>query len=362
MMDTAFDPALTFDEAKAEQFAERMLAAFNDAALVTMTSIGHRTGLFDVMATLPPASAAEIAAAAGLSERYVREWLAVMVSAGVVDYDPPQLAYHLPAEHAAFTTRAATPDNLAVTAQFVPLSAGIEDIIVERFRTGEGVHYHNYRRFHEVMAEDSGQTVVAALFDHILPLVPGLTDSLKQGSNVLDVGCGRGRAMLKLAAAFPASRFQGIDLSEEAISHANAAATDAGLDNIRFTAADLSTLQSFGEFDLITAFDAVHDQKDPQGLLDSVARSLTPDGVFLMQDIGGSSHLERNADHPLGPFLYMISTLHCMPVSLAQGGPGVGAMWGEEMANEMLKQAGFSSVSIARLPHDPINVYYLARL
>lgn len=360
-MDTARDPSPIFDDARAEQFAERMMTALNDAAMVMMTSIGHRTRLFDSMAGRSPSSLEEIAARAGLSERYVREWLAVMVTSRVVDYDAVDKTYHLPAEHAAFTTRAATPDNFAVAAQYIPLAAGIEDIIVDRFRTGEGVHYHDYARFHEVMAEDSGQTVVAALFDHILPLAPGLTGHLKRGIDVLDVGCGRGRAMLKLAETFPASRFRGMDLSSEAVDHANASAIEAGLANIRFTAADLSTRESFGTFDLITAFDAVHDQKDPQGLLDAVARSLKPDGLFLMQDVGGSSHLERNADHPLGPFLYAISTLHCTPVSLAQGGPGLGTMWGEELALDMLEQAGFGTVTVERLPHDPINVYYLAR-
>jgi len=360
-MDTSFDPALTFDETKAEQFAERMIGAFNDAALITMTSIGHRTGLFDTLADMTPAPLSVISAKAGLSERYVREWLAVMVTSKVVDYDPVDRTYHLPAEHAAFTTRASTPNNLAVTAQFVPLAAGIEDIIVDRFRTGEGVHYHDYARFHEVMAEDSGQTVVAALFDHILPMVPGLADNLTDGIDVVDVGCGAGRAMLTLAQAFPASRFTGIDLSEEAIGKARAAAEQAGLNNITFEARDLSTLKTLGSFNLVTAFDAVHDQKDPQGLLDCVARSLKPDGLFLMQDIGGSSDLERNVDHPLGPFLYTISTMHCMPVSLAQGGPGLGTMWGEEMAVEMLERAGFANVSTQRLPHDPFNVYYLAR-
>ncbi|MEM7443740.1 MAG: class I SAM-dependent methyltransferase [Pseudomonadota bacterium] len=360
-MDTALDPALAFDEAKAEKFAERMMSALNEAALITMTSIGHRTRLFDTMADLPPATITRIADEAGLAERYVREWLAVMVTSKVVDYDPANGTYYLPPEHAAFTTRAASPDNLAVAAQFIPLSAGIEDIIVSRFRTGGGVHYHNYGRFHEVMAEDSGQTVVAALFDHILPLDPALSDRLEKGIDVLDVGCGRGRALLKLAARFPASRFRGIDLSKEATDHATKAAADAGLDNVEFIEADLSTMDRFGGFDLITAFDAVHDQKDPQGLLDAVARSLNPGGLFLMQDVGGSSFLEKNVDHPLGPFLYAVSTQHCTPVSLAQGGPGLGTMWGEELATEMLEKAAFNDVKIERLQHDPVNVYFLAR-
>ncbi|HET8729024.1 MAG TPA: class I SAM-dependent methyltransferase [Alphaproteobacteria bacterium] len=351
----------SFDPARAEAFAGRLMTALNDAALVVMTSIGHRTGLFDAMAEMPPSTLDDIAARTELAKRYVREWLAVMVTGGVATYDPRAGTYRLPAEHAAFLTRTATPDNMAVTAQMIPSMGAVEDAVVERFRTGEGLSYDAYPRFHEVMAEDSGQTVVAALFDRILPLVSGLAERLEDGIDVLDVGCGAGRAMVRLAGHFPNSRFLGLDLSEQAVGMGRRAAEEEGLSNVRFEACDLSTRSTFGAYDLVTAFDAVHDQKDPQGLLDAVARSLKPGGVFLMQDIAGSSRLERNLDHPLAPLLYAVSCLHCTPVSLAQGGPGLGTMWGEELATDMLGRAGFSKVTAQRLPHDPFNVYFVAR-
>ncbi|WP_119461583.1 class I SAM-dependent methyltransferase [Rhodospirillaceae bacterium SYSU D60014] len=361
-IDTSVQPAETaYDSRQAERFAERLLGALNEASLIAMTSIGHRTGLFDVMAEMPPATVAEIAARAGLVERYVREWLAVMVTSRVVVYDAETATYRLPAEHAAFLTRAATPDNIAVTAQMIPLTARVEDAIIERFRKGGGLHYHDYPRFHEVMAEDSGQTVVAALFDHILPLVPGLAGRLENGIDVVDAGCGSGRALVTLAERFPKSRFLGLDLCAEAIERGREAAREKGLANLHFEMRDLSTEETLGAYDLVTAFDAVHDQKDPQGLLDAVARSLKPGGVFLMQDIAGSSRLEKNLDHPPAPFLYTISCLHCTPVSLAQGGPGLGTMWGEELAMAMLERAGFREVTVERLPHDPFNAYFIAR-
>jgi hypothetical protein len=197
------------NQQKAEAFAERMIGTLNEAAIAVMTSIGHRTGLFDVMSGLPPSTSEQIASAANLNERYVREWLGAMVVGGIVEYDPEQGTYHLPPEHAAFLTRAASPDNIAVTAQFIPLMGSVEDKIVEVFRHGGGVPYSAYPRFHEVMAEDSGQSVVAALFDHILPLVPGLTERLEAGIEVLDVGSGSGRALNLMARAFPNSRFTG---------------------------------------------------------------------------------------------------------------------------------------------------------
>jgi 2-polyprenyl-3-methyl-5-hydroxy-6-metoxy-1,4-benzoquinol methylase len=291
----------------------------------------------------------------------VREWLAAMVVGGVVEHDPQDGTYHLPPEHAAFLTRAATPDNIAVTAQFIPVLASVEDRIVESFQKGGGVPYSAYTRFHEVMAEDSGQTVVAALTDYILPLVPGLTGRLEAGIDVLDVGCGSGRALNLMARKFPNSRFTGYDFSEEAIARARTAAQNHDTTNVRFEVKDVATLDEEARYDLITTFDAVHDQADPAAVLRGIAAALRDDGVYLMQDIAGSSHLHNNLDHPLGPFMYTVSTMHCMTVSIAQGGEGLGAMWGEEKAKEMLKEAGLGEVEVERLPHDIANSYFVAR-
>jgi 2-polyprenyl-3-methyl-5-hydroxy-6-metoxy-1,4-benzoquinol methylase len=346
------------DQNMAEEFAERMLGVLNDGALALMTSIGHRTGLFDAMAGLIPSTSEQIASAANLNERYVREWLAAMVTGGIVEHDPEGGTYRLPLEHAAFLTRAATPDNIAVTAQFIPVLACVEDRIVESFKNGGGVPYSAYTRFHEVMAEDSGQTVVAALTDYILPLVPGLTGLLEAGIDVLDVGCGSGRALDLMARKFPKSSFVGYDFSEEAI--ARAAAQEHGTTNVRFEVKDVAALDEENRYDLITTFDAIHDQSKPAKVLERIAAALRDDGVYLMQDIAGSSHLHNNLDHPLGPFMYTVSTMHCMTVSLAQGGAGLGTMWGEEKAKEMLREAGFGEVTVERLPHDISNSYFVA--
>lgn len=360
-MATATPMTSDFDSARSEAFAERLLGDINAAALTTMVSLGHRTGLFDAMAELPPATSHAIARQAGLDERYVREWLAVMVTGRVVEYAPEPRHYHLPPEHAAWLTRAASPNNLAVTAQLVPSIASVETPLVDCFRHGGGLDYARYPRFHEVMAEDSGQTVVAVLFDRILPLVPGLADALERGIRLLDVGCGRGRALLKLAARFPRSRFEGIDLCGEPIAWARERARERGLANVAFRTGDAAAAPLGGPFDCVTAFDAVHDQADPAGLLARVAQALASDGVFLMQDIAGSSHLERNLDHPAAPLCYAISTAHCMSVSLARGGAGLGTLWGEELATRMLGEAGLGRVETARLEHDPLNVFFVAR-
>ena len=349
-----------FDQAKAEEFAERMVDVLNSGSIALMTSIGHRTGLFDAMTGLPPSTSEQIASAAGLNERYVREWLGAMLVGGIVEHDPEEGTYYLPEEHAAFLTRAASPDNIAAFAQYIPLLGSVEDGIVESFKNGGGVPYSAFPRFQEVMAEDSGQTVLPAPTEHILPLVPGLVERLQNGIDVLDVGCGSGRALNLMARTFPNSRFVGYDLSEEAIARARAEAEEHGTSNARFEVKDVATLDEEASYDLITTFDAVHDQAKPAAVLKGIANALKNDGVYLMQDIAGSSHHHNNLDHPIGPFLYTVSTMHCMTVSLAQGGEGLGAMWGEEKAKEMLKEAGFTKVEVEQLAHDFQNYYYIA--
>ncbi|MHC4512532.1 MAG: class I SAM-dependent methyltransferase [Planctomycetota bacterium] len=348
------------DQVKADAFAEKLMGTLNSAGLALMTSIGHRTRLFDRMAELPPATSQEVAEKAGLNERYVREWLGTMVTSGVVEYDPGTQHYRLPAEHAAFLTRAASPDNIATTMQFIPVLAKVEDRIVECFGNGGGVPYTEFPRFHQVMQEESNQSVLAGLLEHILPLVPDLVDRLEQGIDVLDVGCGSGRAMNLLARTFPNSRFTGYDFSEEGIANARDEAREHGCTNARFEVRDVSRLEEPAAFDLITAFDAIHDQASPDKVLAEVCVALRPGGTFLMQDIRGSSHVHNNVDHPIGTFLYAISCMHCMTVSLADGGAGLGTMWGEELALEMLREAGFTNVDVKQLPHDFQNSYYVA--
>jgi len=356
--------ATTFDAERAEGFAGRMLDMLNGGALMVMASVGHRTGLFDALAELDGATSSGLAEAAGLDERYVREWLGAMTAGRIVELDPGTGRYVLPPEHAASLTRAASPDNLAVEAQWITSLSTVEDDIVECFRNGGGVPYERYARFHEVMAEESAQTVLSVLDSHILPLVPGMAERLEERASLLDLGCGRGRALLQLAERFPASTFRGYDLSYEAIEFARVQAAERGLENVSFEQRDLSTFETDAEpeaSDFVTTFDAVHDQAKPLALLKGIRRTLKLGGTYLMQDIQGSSHHHEDIDHPGGPLLYMLSTMHCMTVSLAQGGDGLGAMWGEQKAREMLAEAGFSSVEVHLLDHDPFNAYFVVR-
>lgn len=349
----------TFDATKAEAFAGRMLDIINSGALTLMISVGHRTKLFDTIAELPPSTSQQIADAAGLNERYVREWLGAMVTGALVNYDPIAKTYTLPAEHAAFLTRAAEPNNLAMFAQFPPMLALVEDQIIDCFYKGGGVPYSEFKRFHTVMAEATDQGTVAPLIDQVLPLVAGLTETLQRGIDVLDLGCGSGKALNILAATFPKSRFTGYDFSSEAIATANAEAQRHHLSNIEFQVRDAALIEEYERYDLITTFDAIHDQAKPDRVLQNIYRALRSNGIYLMQEIRAATNVEGNLNHPLAPYFYMVSCMHCMTVSLADGGMGLGTMWGQETALQMLAEAGFKQVEVQRLSQDLVNDYYI---
>lgn len=368
------EKSVVIDQSRAEAFAGRMLDVLNDSLLGLMISIGYQTHLFDTLSKLPgPSTSAEIAKAAGLNERYVREWLGAMVTGKIVEYDPATTRYRLPPEHAAFLTKDAGIDNMAVFMQYISLLGDVEHKVIECFRKGGGVPYSEFPRFQQLLSEDTTRVFDARLVDQIIPLVDGLADRLKAGIDVLDVGCGQGHAINLMARHFPDSKFTGYDISKEGIETAREEAKQMGLKNVKFEVKDVATLNEYEKYDLITAFDVIHDQAQPARVLKGIYEALRSKqedgatrrgggGVFLMQDIAASSRLEENIKNPLGPTLYSTSTMHCMTVSLAYGGEGLGTVWGRQKAEEMLTQAGFSGeIEVKEVPGDIFNYYYVVR-
>jgi SAM-dependent methyltransferase len=349
------------DRAALEAFADRMIGILNDGCTALMTSIGHQTGLFGTLAATGPATSAHVAKVGRLNERYAREWLNAMTTARIVEYDPESRTYTLPPEHAAWLVEDAGPDNLARIMTFLPMLAEVEQGIVRCFREGGGLSYADYSRFHALMAEDSKAVVDATLLQRTVPLVDGLDARLRSGIDVADIGCGSGHAINVLARAYPASRFTGFDFSEEALAAGRAEAEAWGLTNATFELCDVATLDRRETFDVITAFDAIHDQAHPARVLDAIARALRSNGTFLMVDIRAASAVEDNLDRPWAPFLYTVSTMHCMTVSLGLGGDGLGTVWGEQLATRMLREAGFTNVAIHTVEGDVFNNYYVAR-
>jgi SAM-dependent methyltransferase len=357
-------PVEPFDPERAAAFEQRFATALNEGGMLQLVSLGHRTGLLDRLADGVPVTCEALARDTGLNPRYVREWLGGLTVAGVLEHDPVAMTYRLPAEYGSLLSDRGEA-NLAVFSQYLPLLGTVEDDIVGCFAAGGGVPYSHYGRFHEVMAEDSGQTVLPALFDAILPLAPELPARLEAGIRALDLGCGRGRALMKMAERFPHSAFVGYDLSEEAIGWAREQAAERGLDNLTFEVRDLTDFDRSAEpaaFDFVTTFDAIHDQAYPLQLLQGIRRTLAADGVYIAQDIHASSHHHHDREHPLGPLLYTISIMHCTPVSLGQGGEGLGTMWGREVARDYFERAGFGSIEVHQLPHDIQNDYWVLRV
>ena len=350
-----------YDSSKAEEFSSKMFQLLNSGMLSLMISIGYKTGLFDIISELKPSTSQEISQAANLNERYIREWLGAMVTGNIIKYDPLSEKYHLPKEHSTFLTRKSGIDNLAVLTQYVSLMGNVEDKIVECFRNGGGLPYSEYPKFQQLQAEETARIFDSMLTNQILPLIPEINNRLKDGIKVLDIGCGGGRAINLMGRAFPRSNFTGCDISHEGISSAKEEAKNMGLTNVHFEIKDALLVEDLGKFDLITAFDTIHDQAQPTKVLKAIYESLNSGGFFLMQDIAASSKVEKNIDSLLAPTLYTISTMHCMSVSLAFNGEGLGTMWGKELAVKKLTEAGFKDINVKNVEGDIMNYYYLAR-
>ena len=339
---------------------DHVVRVLNDGAIAVLASIGYQTGLFETMATLPPATSQQVADAAGLNERYVRECLDGLVTGGFVDYDPAERRYAVKPDHLPFLTGAG-PDNLARGLQYITLMGQVTPKVIECVRNGGGLRYSDYPDFHDIQAAESGAVMDAALIDTIVPLT-GLVDRLREGIDVVDIGCGEGHAVNLLAREFPRSRFTGYDFEGEALVAARAEAQAWGLTNATFVECDVARDVDPGIADLVTAFDTIHDQADPARVLANVRAALRPGGVFLMADMNTSTNVENNVDLPWASFLYAISTTHCMSVSLGQGGAGLGTCWGVELAEQMLREAGFTAIDKTVLDDDPFNAYFVSRV
>ena len=357
---------------KKEAFAQKMAEVLNAGALNLAMAIGYRMRLFDVMDEIQiPSTVERIAREAGLSPRYLKEWLGIMVCGGVVELienDTANDLYFLPREHGDLITRRAGHQNLGVYTQEIPLLTDCAfESVVRGFSSGDGVTYDHYPRFQDFMAQLANAKHRRMLVNTFLPSVEKgrLVQRLRSGIRVCDLGCSEGIAALLMAEAFPNSQFLGIDIDTEVIDSANTSAKEKGLSNVSFSALDAAHIAEdtrlSGTFDYVTAFDAIHAQTRPLDALKGVLSLLKPDGLFSMVDIAASSFLSNNVDHPMGTFLYTVSLMHCLPVGLVDSGMGLGMMWGRERAVDMLHDAGFNRVEIIDIPDDPFNLHFMCR-
>jgi 2-polyprenyl-3-methyl-5-hydroxy-6-metoxy-1,4-benzoquinol methylase len=348
------------DRQRVQEFARKLFGHYTSGILTLLVDVGHKTGLFEAAAK-GTGTSQEIADRAGLDERYVREWLAAMATGGVVEYDAESKSFTLPPEHAMCLTGSSSR-NLAAGSQNLPMLSKRLPRIVECFRAGGGVSYSEYRPdFTEAMDASWRLLYDGLLIKGFLPAAKGLPERLKSGIRVADVGCGTGHAVNLMAREYPASTFVGYDLGEDAIAKARAEARELGLGNAAFEVLDVTRLPAEPAFDLITSFDAIHDQRDPASVLRRIADALAPGGVYLMVEPKASSRLEENIGNPFAPYIYGMSVLHCMTVSLAAGGAGLGTAWGEQTARRMLGEAGFGSIEVVDAPGPQNSIYICHR-
>jgi SAM-dependent methyltransferase len=347
-----------FDQARADAFVGKVLGDTVGLATTAMASIGDRLGLFKDLAASGASTSAELASRTGTQERYVREWLGAMANAGYLEYDPPSGRYVLPPEHIPVLAREAGPVFFGgVHEEFVGLLGSFEKLL-GHIRAGGGLTLEEYpSSMYEGIDRFTAGWFENLLVPVWLPLVPHVLSKLDNGARVADVGCGRGRALIRLAQAFPESRFVGYEIYAPNVDVAIENVRAAGLsDRITIRHADAS--EGLGSsYDLITTFDVVHDAVNPRGMLRAIHDALQPDGSYLCLEINCSDKPEQNQG-PIGALLQSCSVLLCLTLSLSANGEGLGTLGlHEPKLRELAAEAGFSSVR--RIPMDnPFNSLY----
>jgi 2-polyprenyl-3-methyl-5-hydroxy-6-metoxy-1,4-benzoquinol methylase len=352
----------TLERAAVEAFQERVLGDYAGANAFFIASIGDRLGLFKELARNGSASSAELATRTRLQDRYLREWLGGMAAAGYLEYDPSTDRYALPAEHAPVLAEEAGPFFFGNA--FFDFSTNFGDSyhdLLGAFRVGGGVPQAVYgAEVAESIERFTAPWFEHKLVDEWLPLMPDVLAKLEAGVVLCDVGCGRGRAIVKLAQAFPRSSFVGLDVYGPAVQAARSSAEAAGVtDRVSFEVRDVA--QGLGaSFEVVTTFDVLHDSADPRAILRAIRLALPPDGRYICVDINCSDRPEQNVG-PLGTVMYGLSLAYCLPVSLAEGGAGLGTLGlPESRLTELAAEAGFAKVR--RLEVDDLfnNVYEIS--
>lgn len=353
--------AAMIDPARQEQFVHKVLGDTSAWFVTMMAALGDRFGLFKDLAAHGPADSRELAARAGINQRYAREWLGCMATAGYLEFDPDTNRFTLPPEHVAALAQESGPFFFGGLHQMLTGLSPVFDRLADAFSHGGGVPQSAYpETFWEGMTRFTAAWFENLLVQQWIPAMPDVERKLRDGADVADVGCGRGRAIMKMASAYTNSRFVGYDAFGPAVDFASSEARSAGLsDRARFEQRDVAEGLP-DQYDVITTFDVIHDAVDPLRLLGAIRRALRRDGIYICLDMNCSHRLEENVG-PLGAMFHGVSLMYCMTTSLASGGAGLGTLgFHEHKAHELCAQAGFSAVR--RLPlENPFNNVYEVR-
>jgi SAM-dependent methyltransferase len=353
---------VSHDDATAE-FADRLAAALLGALELATIELGVRLGLYSTLSERGPLTARELAAAAGISDRYAREWLEQQAVAGVLevaDARAPQPRFTLPAAHAPVLLDDDNEACMKAGAAVVPWIGTAVEIMTEEFRNGAGAEFGRFG-LHHIQAAFSRPAFVHHLTQNWLPAMPDVQQALTSGRavRIAEVGCGQGLAAITIARAYPNARVDGFDLDEASIAAARAAAALAGVaDRVHFHLRDAADPGIEGNYQLVLAIEMLHDVPDPVGVLATMRRLAGGDGAVLVID-------ERSADAFGVPasdqerLLYAFSTLHCLAVGMQNNGAGTGTPMRGEAVRDYAGRAGFSSVEILAVDHPQFRLYRL---
>jgi 2-polyprenyl-3-methyl-5-hydroxy-6-metoxy-1,4-benzoquinol methylase len=352
--------ATGIDEAKLEAFMGQAVTDMGAIISAPLMVIGEKLGLYKAMAHAGPLTSQQVAERSGAAERYVREWLRNQAAGGYVTYDPDSDRYTLPDEHALALADDDSPFYILGVYESIASLYADEDQILEAFRTGEGMgwHEHDHRLFRGT-ERFFRPGYRAHLVAEWIPALEGVHEKLERGAKVADIGCGHGASTVIMAAAYPKSEFFGFDYHDASIKRAREAAAAAGVaDRINF---EVSAAKDYpgGGYDLVCVFDCLHDMGDPVGASAHVLETLDPDGTWMIVEPFANDRVEENLN-PVGRVFYGASTVICTPASLAQEvGLALGAQAGEARLTDVLKQGGFTRVR--RATETPFNLILEAR-
>lgn len=345
---------MTVDQEKLHAFLGKLLADLGGAYSVALVRMGERLGLYRAMKDGEPVSAAELAGRTGLAERYVREWLAHQAASGYVSHDATSGRFTLPPEHAMCFADSDGPVYMLGAFDSAIAMIGNQPMVEAAFRSGGGVAWGDQTGcLFCAVAKFFRPGYQANIVESWLPALDGMVTRLERGARVADIGCGHGHSTMIMAQAFPNSQFVGFDFHAGSIAEAKQHATAHGLPNLTFEVAAAKTFNG-GGYDLVTAFDCLHDMGDPVGAAGRVLEQLKPDGSWMIVEPIAGDRLEDNLN-PVGRLYYAASTMICVPTSLAQDvGAALGAQAGEAKLREVITAAGFRSVR--RATETPFNM------
>ncbi len=343
-----------------EQLAFRVVGDMGGAFVMALGYVGDRLGLFKAMAGAGKLSSQELAAKTNLNERYVREWLRAMVAAEYLEYDPASGKYFMTDEQAFVLANEDSPMFVGGGFHFTTPSLWNVPKILDAFRNGGGIPYSEIGEEIPVAIERFfGPGYRNFLTREWLAAVPGLTPKLEKGAKVADVGCGCGQSTVAMGKAFPKSRIWGVDYHAPSIERARQLAASHGLSNVEFVQAPADQIPREQMYDLVCSFDCIHDMVNPRATLKAIREVLAPEGVYIWSEPNASAHAHENRN-PVGRAFHAISPLHCMTVSLAFNGEGLGTVIGEQGARELAREAGFKHFE--KLPiQNPFNQFFALR-